>query len=267
MRICVLASGSKGNSTYVESNGTRILIDAGLSKKEIENRLSLIGVSPSSIDAILVTHEHSDHIKGLDQFVKTYNTKVFAHKESWNMLEEKTHYLKMTHQIEFNGQDFSINDLTIQSFDLDHDSSHCVGFTIIDGNKKFSTATDLGHMTKDIFNILKQSDFITLESNHDIETLIQNPNYTYSLKQRILSNHGHISNEECSKTILSLLGHCPRGIILGHLSEQNNSKELAINTLNRTLINGGVTKNDFNINIFVAEQHTPSKIFRIKDVK
>ncbi len=267
MRICVLASGSKGNSTYVESDGTRILIDAGLSKKEIENRLMLIGVNPSSIDAILITHEHSDHIKGLDQFVKTYNTKVFAHRNSWDMIESKTSWLKQENQFEFTGSDFSINDISVQTFDLDHDSSHCVGFTIIEGNKKFSTATDLGHMTDDIAKKLQESDFITLESNHDIQALLKNPNYSYTLKQRILSNHGHISNEECSKTVLSLLGHNTRGIILGHLSEQNNSKEMAIQTLNKTLVSAGVTKDDFNMNVFVAEQNSPSKIFRIKDIK
>lgn len=266
MRICVLASGSKGNSTYVETNGAKILIDAGLSKKELEYRLSLIGVSPSSIDAILITHEHSDHIKGLSQFVKTYNTKVFAHRDSWCMIEEKSPGLLMSNQIEFSGKDFNINDMAVQTFDLDHDSSHCVGFSIIEGNKKFSTATDLGHMTDDIKKILQTSDFLTLESNHDIQTLKNNPNYSYSLKQRILSNHGHISNEECSKTILSLLGFCPRGIILGHLSEQNNTKELAINTLNKTLVNAGVTKDDFNMKVYVAEQHMPSKIFKIKDI-
>ncbi len=266
MRICVLASGSKGNSTFVETDNARILIDAGLSKKELENRLTLIGVSPSSINAILVTHEHSDHIKGLAQFAKAYNTKVFAHRDSWNLIEEKANGIPVDNQIEFNGKDFNILDMSIQSFDLDHDSNHCVGFTIIEGNKKFSTATDLGHMTLDIEQRLKQSDLITIESNHDIQTLLNNPHYPYSLKQRILSQHGHISNEECSKTILSLLGFNTRGVILGHLSEQNNTKEKAIETLNQTLVSAGVTKDDFNLKVYVAEQHTPSKIFKIKDV-
>lgn len=265
MRICVLASGSKGNSTYVETDNTKILIDAGLSKKELENRLTMIGVNPSSIDAILVTHEHSDHIKGLGQFAKTYNTKVFAHKDCWNLLEEKASGITTSNQIEFSGKDFCINDMSIQTFDLDHDSIHCVGFTIIDGNKKFSTATDLGHMTDEIKQRLKQSDLITLESNHDIQMLLNNFNYPTTLKQRILSNHGHISNEECSKTILSLLGFNTRGIILGHLSEQNNTKEIAIQTLNKTLLNAGVTKNDFNMKVYVADQHSPTNIFKLKD--
>ena len=265
MRICVLASGSKGNSTYIETNGAKILIDAGLSKKELENRLTLIGVSPSSIDAILVTHEHSDHIKGLFQFSKTYNTKVFAHKDCWQMLEEKASGIISPNQIEFSGKDFCINDMAIQTFDLDHDSNHCVGFTIIEGNKRFSTATDLGHMTEEIKERLKASDLITLESNHDVEMLLNNTNYPTSLKQRILSNHGHISNAECSKTILSLLGFNTRGIILGHLSEQNNSKEKAIQTLNQTLISNGVTKDEFNIKVYVADQNTPTNIFKLKD--
>ncbi len=265
MRVCVLASGSKGNSTYVETEDAKLLIDAGLSKKELENRLTLIGVNPSSIDAILITHEHSDHIKGLGQFVKTYNTKVFAHKDSWAMIDEKAQTIPVNCEIEFNGKDFNIFGTTIQTFDLDHDSNHCVGFSVIEKNNRFSTATDLGHMTDEILKVLKESDLITLESNHDIKTLLNNPNYTYSLKQRILSNHGHISNEECSKTILSLLGFNPRGVILGHLSEQNNTPNLAIQTLNNVLVSNGVTKDDFSINIQVAMQHTPTKIFKLKD--
>ncbi len=265
MRVCVLASGSKGNSTYIETNDAKILIDAGLSKKELENRLTQIGVNPSSIDAILITHEHSDHIKGLGQFAKTYNTKVFAHKDCWALIDEKAQGIPTINELEFNGTDFNILGTTIQTFDLDHDSNHCVGFSVIEGKNRFSSATDLGHMTEKIQNILRLSDLITLESNHDIQTLLNNPKYSYALKQRILSNHGHISNEECSKTILSLLGFNTRGVILGHLSEQNNTPNLAIQTLNNVLISNGVTKQDFNLNIQVASQNSPTKIFRLKD--
>lgn len=265
MRICVLASGSKGNATFVETKHSKILVDVGLSKKEIEYRLSLIGVKANEIDAIFLTHEHSDHIKGLNQFAKTYNSKVFAHKDCWDMLEEKAPDLLSSQQIEFNGNDFNFQDISIQTFDLDHDAKHCVGFSIVENNNRFSTATDLGHMTDNIKSILKQSDFITLESNHDVQMLLNNPNYSYALKSRILSDHGHISNEECAKTILSILGFKTRGVILGHLSEQNNSKEKAIQTLNKVLVSNGVTKDNFDLRVCVADQNTPTSIFKLKD--
>ena len=264
MRICILASGSKGNCTYVESENSKILIDAGLSKKEIVNRLSLIKVNPNDIDAILVTHEHSDHIKGLENFAKEYKCKVFGHHDSYGMIEEKCSAIPLSQQVEFCSNDFNIKDLIISPFDLDHDSSHCVGFSVIENNKKFTIATDLGHMTKEIEQKLQTSDFIVLESNHDILTLKNNPNYTYNLKQRILSKYGHISNDECSNTILNLIGYKTRGVMLAHLSQQNNSKEMAINELNKKLIKNNIKQEDFNMYVGVASQDNVSNIFKIK---
>ena len=118
MRICVLASGSKGNCTFIEGESTRILIDAGLTKSDIENRLNLIGVEPSSIDSILITHEHSDHIKGLGNFARKYNCRVFAHPDTWSSMQEKVGALDLTHRIGIYGNDFYINELAISSFDL-----------------------------------------------------------------------------------------------------------------------------------------------------
>jgi len=264
MRICILASGSKGNCTYIESENSKILIDAGLSKKEIVNRLSLIKVSPNDIDAILVTHEHSDHIKGLENFAKEYKCKVYGHRDSFGMIEEKCSLIPLSQQVEFCSNDFNIKDLIISPFDLDHDSNHCVGFSVMENGKKFTIATDLGHMTPEIEKKLKTSDFIVLESNHDILTLKNNPNYSYSLKQRILSKYGHISNDECSNTILNLIGHKTRGVMLAHLSEQNNSKELAINEINKKLIKNNIKAEDFNMYVGVATQNNVSNIFKIK---
>lgn len=264
MRICVLASGSKGNSTYVETENSKILIDAGLSKTELERRLSLINVNPFDIDAILVTHEHSDHIKGLSQFVKKYNNKIYAHRKSWDILAEKLGDISTSLQIEFNGEDFNIKDMTIQSFDLEHDSAHCVGFSVIEGRKKFSTATDLGHTSPEIISHLKTSDFVILEANHDIQTLRNNPNYPYYLKSRILSNHGHLSNDETAKTIIKLLGNTTRGVMLAHLSEQNNSPQLATQTIRKTLIENNVSPAE-ELFIDIAKQENVSNIFKIKE--
>ncbi len=265
MRICVLASGSKGNSTFIETTrGTKILIDAGLSKSELEQRLSKIEVMPTDIDAILVTHEHSDHTKGILQFSKKYGTKIYVHQKNWNTILNKVGEIPLSSQVEFGDKMFAINDLAIQSFQLDHDSNHCVGFSIYENNKKFCTATDLGHTTPTILNELKTSDFVLLESNHDVIKLKNNQNYPAKLKNRIMSQHGHLSNEQTAEAIFELLGNTPRGVILAHLSEQNNSPEIAIQTIKQTLISRGANV-EKEIRIDVASQEHLSNIYRIKD--
>jgi len=264
MRICVLGSGSKGNSTYIETENSKILIDAGLSKCDLERRLSLLNINPYDIDAILVTHEHSDHIKGVGQFARKYKNKIYAHNQIWNILEDKLGDLSCSQQIEFNGNDFYIKDMVIQSFDVDHDSQHCVGFSVIENNKKFSIATDLGHITPEITQRLSDSEFIVLESNHDIEKLKNNPHYPPYLKNRVLSKYGHLSNDETAKTITQLLGNNTRGIILAHLSEENNTPELAIQTVRNELIKNQVTSKD-EMYIDVAHQDHIGHIYKIKD--
>lgn len=264
MRICVLASGSKGNSTYIETEKSKILIDAGITKSDLERRLSLINVNPSDIDAILITHEHSDHIKGVGQFAKKFGCKIYAHNLSWDALSTKIGDIPLAQQVEFNGKDFNIRDMTIHTFDLDHDSNHCVGFSVIEGNKKFTTATDLGHTTPEIVKNLATSDFVVLESNHDIQTLKNNPNYPQILKTRILSRHGHLSNEETAQTIVKLLGNTTRGVVLAHLSEQNNSPDMAIRTIRKTLFENKVTPQD-EIYIDVAKQDYVGHIYKLKE--
>ncbi len=266
MRICVLGSGSKGNSTYVETEHSKILIDAGLSNKELETRLELLKINPNDIDAILITHEHSDHIKGVGQFAKKHNAKIFANRKSWDYISNKFDDIPTNCQIEFSGQDFWVNDLAVQTFDVDHDSLSCVGFSVVENNKRFTIATDLGHVTQNVVEKLKQSDFVVLESNHDIETLKKNPNYPYVLKQRILSNHGHISNDTCAETILQMLGYKTRAVLLAHLSEQNNSPSLALNTLNQKLLLNQIDSREMFF-VDVANQNKPSNIFKLKNVE
>ncbi len=264
MRICVLGSGSKGNCTYVEGENTRILIDAGLSKLEIEKRLSLINVNPSEIDSILITHEHSDHIAGVGNFCRKYGCKIYAHQYIWPLLEQKINGINLKQQVEFNNKDFSINEFNISNFDLDHDSIHCVGFSISNGKTTISSATDLGHITDDIIKKLYQSDLVILESNHDVEKLMKNPNYPYQLKQRILSNHGHLSNDATANAIIKMLGKKVRGIILAHLSEDNNTPQLAYQTVQNVLKTNKANSNQ-NLVIDIAQQRQVGRIYKIKE--
>ncbi len=264
MRICVLASGSKGNCTFIESDNTKILIDAGLSKRELESRLSLIGVNPAEIDSILVTHEHSDHINGVGNFARKYGTKVYAHKNTWDILSRKIGPLDSCQEIEFDGRVFYLENLAVETFDVDHDASHCVGFSIIENSKQFTIATDLGHTTEDILTRFSSSDLVILESNHDVQTLQSNPNYPYQLKQRIMSMHGHLSNEVAADAILSMLNGKTRGVILGHLSEQNNTPDLALNAIKKALQKNGAAPNE-QFRVDVATQNRVSNIYKIKN--
>ena len=263
MRICVLASGSKGNCTFIEGEKTNILIDAGLTKAEIEQRLSIIGIDPNSIDSILVTHEHNDHIKGLGAFSRAHNTKIFAHPDTWAAMQDKVGELKNSNRFGIFQNEFYINELAISSFDLSHDSAHCLGFSVIDNNKKFSIATDLGFITDDIIKQLADSSIVVLEANHDISRLMQNPRYPLHLKKRILSKYGHLNNQDSADAVLKMLGYGVRAIIPAHLSEENNTPNLVLDTLSATVSRQG---GDLGKEIYVdiAKQHSIGNIYKIK---
>lgn len=263
MRICVLASGSKGNCTFVEGEDTRILIDAGLTKSDMEERLSLIGIDPNSIDSILVTHEHSDHIKGLGAFCRAHDTKIFAHPDTWAEMENKLGIIPQHNKIGIFEPDFYINELAISSFDLSHDSRHCLGFSIYEGNKKFSSATDLGFINDDIIKKLADSSLVVLEANHDISRLMQNPRYPIALKNRILSKYGHLNNQDSANAILKMLGYGIRGVIPAHLSEDNNTPALVVETLQNVVAKaGGDLSKELHVDI--AKQHQIGNIYRLK---
>ncbi len=264
MRICVLASGSKGNATYIEGDNTRILIDAGISCSEIENRLMQIGVNPSLINSILITHEHSDHINGLSKFAVKYNTKVYTHRDTWLAMDSKMSKLKENQKIDIYGNDFCINELNISCFDLDHDAAHCLGYSVSCRDSKVSIATDLGHTTPEIIRHLMDSSLIVFESNHDIQTLLHNPNYPLRLKNRILSNNGHLSNDATSDAVAQMLGYGVRAVILAHLSEQNNTPQKALQTMQQRLLQEGADLAK-EIYLDVGKQHKIGNIYKIKE--
>ncbi|MBR7091233.1 MAG: MBL fold metallo-hydrolase [Clostridia bacterium] len=263
MRICVLASGSKGNTTYIEGDNTRLLIDAGLSCSDIEDRLLHIGVNPSQINGVLITHEHSDHIRGLHTFARKYSTNIYAHHDTWQVLDAKLPKIATHKKIDILSPDFSINELDITAFDLDHDASHCLGYSIMCRTAKISQATDLGHITDPIIRQIMDSSLIVLESNHDVDTLL-NCRYPLYLKNRILSNHGHLSNKTSSEAVAKMLGYGVRGVILSHLSEESNTPRLALDTFTNTLSRQGA---DWvkEIHLDVGHQNKIGNIYKIKE--
>lgn len=259
LNFCSLYSGSSGNCLFIESENTKLLVDAGVSLKKIEEGLTSLNIEPSSLDAVLITHEHSDHIKGLSVLSKKYNIPVFANKETWNFLPKDK--IIEENQKQFNMyKEFKIGDLNILPFEIPHDAINPSGFNISVGNSKISVATDLGHVTQEIFNLLKNSKFIMLESNYDPEVL-KCSSYPYKLKTRIAGPNGHLSNNTAGKVISRLVNNGLKSVMLGHLSKETNFPELAMRTVIEELQSCNISHDAINLNI--ATRICPSTIINI----
>ncbi len=244
-----LYSGSSGNCLLVETSNTKILIDAGESAKKISSALSSIDIDPSNIDAILVTHEHSDHIKGLGTLSKKYNIPVYANSKTWDAMEEQSAKIEEKNIKKFTiEENFEIGDLKVHPFKIPHDAANPCGFNIFFNNKKISIATDIGHMTSNIVHKLEDSSFILLESNYD-PNILKCSSYPYLLKQRIAGPNGHLPNEEAGKTISFLTHSGLESVMLGHLSKENNFPELAYKTVVDELIQNNYNENSLKISV------------------
>ncbi|MBI4876845.1 MAG: MBL fold metallo-hydrolase [Acidobacteria bacterium] len=224
VRICVLASSSAGNSTFIATASTRILIDAGLSRRETESRLAAIGESPARLDAILITHEHSDHVSGLPVLLKRYDVPVYlthltAPTIEWNGCPARVETFQA-------GTGFSIGDIEVASFTIPHDACDPVGYTFRAQGRKIGVVTDLGYIPESVRVHLQGADFLILESNHDLEMLKVGP-YPWAVKQRVMGRRGHLSNDVVGEFIAGDLGGETRTLLLSHLSEHNNHPELA----------------------------------------
>lgn len=224
MKVIVLSSGSKGNTTYIECGGTKILIDMGNTCKYVVNKLKGIGIEAEEIDAIFITHTHVDHVKGLKVFLKKYNTKVYFTEK----MQDELCYIENYSLIDSN--EILIGNLLLHVIKTSHDVADSVGY-VIEGDKgSIVYITDTGYINHKYFPLLKNREVYILESNHDIEMLNHGP-YSFQLRQRILGDKGHLSNYDCSRYLSSFIGNKTKCIVLAHLSEENNTKELAYDTL------------------------------------
>lgn len=233
MRICTLASGSKGNSIYVSNGETAILIDAGLSGVEIERRLQSKNIPIKSIDAIVVSHEHADHIQGVGVLSRRHDLPVYLSPQTNDAASAQLGKIRQIRHFSC-GMDFSINTLTIRPFSISHDASDPAGFTIGSNGKKIGIATDLGIATTMVKEHLKDCRCIVLEANHDLRMLEQGP-YPWPLKQRIKGRTGHLSNESSRELLMEVLHEQLSHVILGHLSETNNTPETALRVVTEQL--------------------------------
>lgn len=253
MKISVLSSGSKGNCTYVETSNHRILIDIGTSSLYVEKALKNIGVDPSSIDIILITHAHIDHVGGLKVFCKKYNPLVYISDKIQK--EANLNIMNVNNDEQINEN----YDITIKSIKLSHDVTDIRGYIIEENNSSMVYITDTGYISEKVFNDIINKNLYVFESNHDIEMLMNNPKYPHHTKIRILSDKGHLSNKDSAYYLSKLIGNNTKHIILSHLSEQNNTEELALVTLNDTLKRKNI---DFK-NIIIARQNEMTELFEV----
>ncbi|MBE5732184.1 MAG: MBL fold metallo-hydrolase [Clostridiales bacterium] len=260
LKICVLGSGSKGNCTCVWSEKTALLIDVGLSLSRIEKCLSLFGIDPYSI-TILLTHTHTDHVSGLEKFVKKYNNEVYVQDVSYYTLFDKCN-IYTGNVCRFTGSEFFVGDITVVPEKLSHDVP-CVGYSLVCNGKKISFATDTGKLTDRTVTRFSDADLVVLESNHDEDMLRNSTKYSAFLKQRILSDRGHLSNATASDCAVKLAMSGVRQFILAHLSQENNIPELAFATVRDKLSQHGYIEGK-DVCIEVALQERMSGLFEIK---
>ena len=256
MRFEVLSSGSKGNTTYIETNGTKIIVDMGNSCKYVVEKLAEIGVDPNDIDAIMLTHIHTDHTNGLKTFLKKYKTKVYLAGSMLKYLAFIDDYFII---------DNSINSLVIGDINIDivrtsHDVEDSFGYVVNNLDKSIVYITDTGYINQRYFDLLKNKDAYVIESNHDVE-MLTNGKYPFELRQRILSDKGHLSNYDSAKYLAYFVGNNTKYIVLAHLSEENNTVELAHNTLINRLNNSKIDYH--NIKIVEALQNKETDFIKL----
>ena len=255
-QFCSLYSGSSGNCSFVQTNNTKILIDAGESSKKIGEALESINVDPSSIDAILITHEHSDHVKGLSVFSKKFQIPVYANLETWNAMPKHKEKIDENNIHVFTFDKFTIGDIEVKPFSIPHDAANPCGFNLYHDNKKMSIATDIGHMNKDVISNLTNSSFMLLEANYEPE-ILKCSSYPYLLKERIKGPNGHLSNSDAGKTISYLMNYGLNNVMLGHLSKENNFPELAYKTVVEELMENNVSENSLHLSVASRFEASP----------
>ncbi len=252
MKVCVLSSGSKGNTTYIETAETKILLDCGNNFKYISRELEEINVNIKDIDAIFITHTHSDHIKGLPVTAKNIKATVY-------MTEKMYPYLNNVPSYEFITTDkINLKDITIETIKTSHDAEDSLGYIVNNDKKSVVYLTDTGYINRKYYPILSNRELYIFESNHDVE-MLENGKYPFQLRKRILSDKGHLSNYDSAKYLSTFIGTKTKWIILAHLSEENNTEELALTTLQKRL-----QKEDIKFdNIIIAKQNERTELITI----
>ncbi len=234
MNLCSLRSSSRGNSAVAFTDKTKILVDCGISGKTALCCLADINISPEEIDAIVVTHEHIDHIRGVGVLCRKFNIPVYASEGTWYAMEREIGVIPRECIRVFSDVYFDIGDIEVRPFDIPHDAAEPCGYAFFSQSGSAAVATDMGCIDDGVINALRGCDTVLLEANHDINMLAMG-NYPQSLKNRIRGRKGHLANDDAGKVAAELVKHGTKNILLGHLSMENNYPPLAYNTVKNAL--------------------------------
>ena len=253
VKFTILGSGSDGNCAYLETDEARILVDAGFSPRQIRQRLASIGRAPENLTAILITHEHSDHVSGLVGIAQKLNIPIYCNRATKEAFEFQLEARFNCNLFE-TGASFEIADLLVDTFAVPHDAQDPVGFLLHTGAGNFGFVTDLGHMTKLVIERARIANILVLESNHDVKMLQDCPRRPWSLKQRILSRHGHLSNDAAAEAVAQIISAGLKHLYLAHLSRECNRPELARRVMNERLQQIGAT----HVQLELTSQDAPT---------
>lgn len=243
LRFSVLASGSTGNAFYIESDKEKLLVDAGLSGKQMDKLLNEVRVDPTKLTGILVTHEHSDHIKGLGIFARKYNLPIYANEKTWKAMEGSIGKISLDQKFHFEMEEVkTFSDMDIESFGVSHDAAEPMFYTFRHDNKKVALVTDLGYVSERIKKTVEDANAYIFEANHDV-SMLRVGRYPWNVKRRILGDSGHVSNEDSGLALFDIIGNRTKRIYLAHLSQDNNMKDLARMSVGSVLEERGIEVN------------------------
>lgn len=250
--LTILGSGSNGNCAYVETDEARVLIDAGFSGRQIRQRLASIGRAPENLTAILITHEHSDHITGLNGLADKLRIPVYCNRATKDEIE-RIAGVKAEFRLFATGASFEIGDIAVETFSIPHDAQDPVGYLLRTTTANLGFATDLGHVTRLVAERIRQANVLVLEANHDVKMLQDCPRRPWSLKQRILGRHGHLSNEAAADCTADIMTGALQHLFLAHLSRECNKPDLAQRVVQKRLNDIGAT----HVRLELTAQHVP----------
>jgi phosphoribosyl 1,2-cyclic phosphodiesterase len=259
VRLTILGSGSAGNCAYLETDEVRILIDAGFSGRQIRKRLAAIGRTPENLTGILITHEHSDHVQGLAALCEKLRIPIYCNRLTKDVLEYQFR-MRLECRIFNTGGSFEIGDVSVETFMVPHDAQDPVGFLIRTVAGNIGLLTDLGHTNKLVIERVRPANVLILETNHDIKMLQESPHRPWSLKQRILGRHGHLSNEAAADAAEQVISARLRYLYLGHLSRECNRPDIAKKVMAQRLEKIGAT----HVRLEVTAQNVPSPTLELE---